>query len=218
MTVSSMAKVERAALRRRLQVRGPTTWTIFQQDGSNHLGLWQNVITEQASSASAPAGDSWSSRVRESQGSRSDLRLLSEQMSAAAAAAARAESEAATQTLAAAASAGGCDASVGPWGWIPMERRVNSGGLAAAAGGGKNWRAKVQVRALWPPTAATLHPSTRDPAAVSPPRDFVVAHQQPRCKVAMQSGGGEPPGTTRASPLPLAERPGRAGKALRTRF
>ena len=27
-------------------VRDPTTWTIRQQDGPNHLGLWYNMIPE----------------------------------------------------------------------------------------------------------------------------------------------------------------------------
>ena len=27
-------------------VRAPTAWTILQQDGPNHLGLWYNVIPE----------------------------------------------------------------------------------------------------------------------------------------------------------------------------
>ena len=29
------------------QVRDPTTWTMFQQDGPNHLGLWYNALPEQ---------------------------------------------------------------------------------------------------------------------------------------------------------------------------
>ena len=28
------------------QVRDPTTWTILQQNGPNHLGLWYNVLPE----------------------------------------------------------------------------------------------------------------------------------------------------------------------------
>ena len=29
------------------QVRDPTTWTVLQHDGPNHLGLWYNVLPEQ---------------------------------------------------------------------------------------------------------------------------------------------------------------------------
>ena len=31
---------------KRGQVRDPTTWTVLQNDGPSHLGLWQKVLPE----------------------------------------------------------------------------------------------------------------------------------------------------------------------------
>ena len=30
----------------KVQVRDPTAWTVLQQDGPNHLGLWHNALSE----------------------------------------------------------------------------------------------------------------------------------------------------------------------------